>query len=106
MPGAVARGVGSVLLLTGAFAIGGILHRTVVEGTLAATSPAAVGGVLVGAALVFAGKRLEGGLAARPPDGGHENGNDGDDDGDGEFDERLSPVDESDLSGRERDDEG
>jgi len=111
MAGGVIRGAGTVLLLTGAFAVGGVIHRVVVEGSLAATSPVAVGGVAIGVVLILVGNRLEGDRPAPPSetDTGDED-TEGESAGEedeaaGEFDERFSPVNEEDLEGRDRDDD-
>jgi hypothetical protein len=98
--------VGSTLTLTGAFAVGWALHRTLVVGDLAATSPPVVAAVAGGAALIGVGRALERRYGREVPAG------DGTDDGadetatdpeETEFDERFAPVEEADLADRERD---
>jgi hypothetical protein len=93
-------GLGSILLLLGAFAIGGVLHGVLVERTLAPLGPLSVGGLLLGVALVIAGRRLErrhrDELA--PDDSASGTGDD-----EREFDPDLSPFDEGDLDRYERD---
>lgn len=59
MNGQIPRAFGSVLLLLGAFAVGGVLHAVFVEGTTDALSPVPVGGVIIGAMLIVVGLRLE-----------------------------------------------
>lgn len=93
----VVYGLGSILLLTGAFAVGGVLHRVFVVGTLALTSPVAVLGLLVGVVLITVGYRLE----ERHRDALDPEENEAND----EFDEEYAPLDESDMEGYERDDE-
>lgn len=93
----IVYGLGSILLLTGAFAIGGVLHRVFVIGTLALTSPVAVLGLLVGVVLIAVGYRLE----KRHRDVLNPEESEADD----EFDEEYAPFDESDMEGYERDEE-
>ena len=90
---------GSTLLLLGAFVVGGILHRVLVKGTLGATSPASVFSLLFGGVLIYVGWRLENEFdpSAMVPD-------DTDEEDEEEFDESLSPIDESQLEDLERDD--
>jgi len=94
---------GSGLSLFGAFAVGAVLNEVVVKGTTAATSPFAVGGTLLGLAMIAVGLYLERTFnpSQHVPDDEAE-AEDGD--GEAEFDEKFSPVDEEMLEGRERDD--
>lgn len=94
------RMFGSALLLTGAFAVGGVIHGVAVEGTIRATSPAAVGGLLVGGLLLLAGRRLEREFdpSEYVPGGETEDESDG-------GDEELTPVPEGAMEGREADEE-
>lgn len=89
---------GSTLLLFGAFVVGELLHRTLVQGTLAPTSPAFVLGMGLGALVIYAGYRLEHGFdpSKYVPD-------DEEDEEEEEFDEAMSPLDADQLEGRERD---
>lgn len=91
---------GSAIVLAGAFAIGGVLHQSVIEGALPITSPAAVIGMGGGVALVVLGRAME---RRFDPSGFVPDAGDGDE-GDEEFDEAFSPISETDLEGRERDD--
>ncbi len=93
----IVYGFGSILLLTGAFAIGGVLHRVFVQGTLSLTSPVTVFGILVGIGLMALGRRIE----ARHRDALGLT----DDDEEDEFDEANAPFDEADLEKYERDDQ-
>jgi len=88
---------GSVLTLSGAFAIGGVIHGAAVEGTIRPFSPAAVGGLLVGVVLVLVGRRLEREFDPSEYVPG------GDEDGEDEGDEELTPVPEGALEGRQAD---
>lgn len=51
--------LGSVAMVVGAIAIGGVLHQALLESSIAPTSPQAVLGFLGGLALVAVGWRLE-----------------------------------------------
>lgn len=85
-----ADAVGSSLTLTGGVAIGWAFHRTLWLGDLSLAAPASVAGFGGGAALVAAGRYLEG----EPP----ETGDDTDEGADeSEYDERFSPVDADQL---------
>jgi hypothetical protein len=55
----VTYGFGSVLLLLGAFSVGGVIHQVFVIGSLSLTSPVAVIGTLAGIALIGIGRRIE-----------------------------------------------
>ena len=95
MDARVPHSFGSATLLLGAFAVGWVLHQTVVRRALSPTSPVAVLVALCGVGLILAGRAMERRFdpSAFVPDSG---------DDDGEFDERLSPLD-GELEGRERD---
>lgn len=97
MDSRIPRLFGSTLLLLGAFVVGGGLHRVLVRGTMSPTSFPFVLSVVVGSILVYVGWRLENEFdpSAMVPT---------DEEDDEEFDESLSPVDDSDLEGLERDD--
>lgn len=92
--------LGSVVTLTGAFAVGWVLHQVFVESVLALTSPVAILGALGGLAVIAIGRRLERGfdpsefVVDPEPD----------EDDEESFDERFSPVSEEMMAGRERDD--
>ncbi|PSP74756.1 hypothetical protein BRC86_04915 [Halobacteriales archaeon QS_3_64_16] len=104
--------IGSTLLLLGAFAIGGVLHQSLVQGSIAVTAPASVLGIGAGIALIAVGRRLEGRYEdeARSIDTteGSDDGTDGtsgeDTDREAAFDERWAPFDAADLEKYERDD--
>lgn len=102
MPARIPRLFGSVLLLLGAFAIGGVLHQSLVKGEFALTSPPAVFGFVAGVVLIVVGNRLE--QAFDPSDyvPASEDGNEEKADEEG-FDEELSPVPSERLEGREKD---
>jgi hypothetical protein len=112
----VLHAVGSSLTLTGAFAIGWALHRTLWVGDLPLTSPAAVGAVAVGVALVGAGRAVERryedrirtrGGSADENEGGREDEDGPDPDGaEQEYDESFSPVDEATLEASDADRDG
>jgi len=104
--------IGSTLLLLGAFAIGGVLHQSLVQGMIPVTAPASVLGIGAGIALIAVGRRLEGryedeARAAGTAEGS-EDGTDStsgeDTDRESEFDERWAPFDAADLEKYERDD--
>lgn len=90
---------GSTLLLLGAFVLGEAFHRTLVQGTLAPTSPAFVFAMLLGGLLVYAGYRLEEGFdpSEYVPDDEDE------EEEEAEFDESMSPLDADQLEGRDKD---
>lgn len=93
---------GSVLMLVGAFAVGGVLHGVFVEGTIRALSPAAVGGVVVGVVAIAAGVRLERAFEASE----YVPGDDGEDEEDEPtYDEEASPVPEDALDDLEADED-
>jgi hypothetical protein len=104
--------IGSTLLLLGAFAIGGVLHQSLVQGTIAVTAPVSVLGIGAGIALIAVGRRLEGRYedearsVGEPDDGTSEtDGTSGNgSDRESEFDERWAPFDAADLEKYERDD--
>lgn len=83
---------GSVLLLLGAFAIGSVLHQSVVKGAFGATSPPAVFGIIGGIVLIVVGQRLE----RRFDPSAYVVG--GEEDGDGEGDE-AGPAGEAGEAG-------
>ena len=93
----VPRTIGSTLLLFGAFVVGAGLHGVLVKGTLEPTSLPFVLSLVVGGGLIYAGWRLENTFDPSellPTDETDEE----------EFDESLSPLSESDMEGRDRDD--
>lgn len=92
----IVYGFGSIVLLTGAFAVGGVLHQVFVEGTLSLTSPVTVFGMLVGIGLMALGRRIE----ARHRDA---LGLTDEEEEKDEFDEANAPFDEADLEKYERD---
>lgn len=93
---------GSGLSLFGAFAVGAVLNEVVVKGTTAASSPFAVGGTLLGLAMIAVGLYLERKFnpSKHVPDDEQE---DEDEEAEAEFDEEFSPIDEEMLEGRDRD---
>ncbi|MFB6120894.1 MAG: hypothetical protein ABEJ68_07255 [Halobacteriaceae archaeon] len=86
-----AGAVGSSLTLTGAIAVGWGLHRAVVRGEIALTSPTAVAAIGGGVALVAVGHTVER-RAERASAGETED----DSEPNSEFDERFSPLDAED----------
>ena len=95
----IPRSLGTVFLLTGAFAIGSVLHQALVQQTLALTSPFAVFASLAGIGLIVLGRRLErefdpSEFIPKAPEDEEEG-----------FDEALSPLDEHDLEGYEADED-
>ena len=92
---------GSAIELAGAFVIGGVLHQTLVQNAYPVTAPAAVFGFVGGLVLIVVGRRLEGRF--EPSDYVPEAEEDEDEE-EGEFDERLSPVPEERLEERKADD--
>ena len=92
--------LGSVVTLTGAFAVGWVLHQVFVQQALEPTAPAAVFGTVGGLLAIVLGRRVERGFdpSAFVTDTEPE---EADDDA---FDEDFSPVNEEMLAGRERDD--
>jgi hypothetical protein len=92
--------LGSSLSLTGAFAIGWALHRSLWVGDIGLLSPPAVGAVAVGVALVAGGQYVErrydrpgrdAGASEGEDEGGAENESE-------EYDDSLAPVDEETLA--------
>lgn len=89
-------GLGSTLVLFGAFAIGGVLHQSLVENKYPVTSPFAVFGMLAGVALVAVGYRVEQRYSGAVED---------EEEDEEEFDEEHSPISEEDLEKYERDED-
>lgn len=90
-------GLGSTLVLLGAFAIGGVLHQSLVKHQYPVTSPFAVAGMVVGVVLVVVGYRVEQRYSGAVGDD--------EEDEEEEFDEKHSPVSEEDLEKYERDED-
>jgi hypothetical protein len=88
MTGWLPDSFGSVVALLGAVTVGWVFHG-VLRGDLAAWSPGAVGGLVVGGLLLLAGSRLKGRFEPERFVTGRTGGDDE------EYDPRFSPLDES-----------
>lgn len=99
MDSRIPHSFGSAVVLAGAFAIGWAIHVSVVTGEAGILDPGPVLGALVGLGMIAVGRAMERRFdpSAFVPD-------EEDEDDEEAFDERLSPVDDGMLAGRERDD--
>lgn len=96
----IPHSLGSVVLLTGAFAVGWAVHVTLVTSQAGLLDPAPVFATVGGAALIALGRRME-----RHFDPSAFVRGDEDEDDEESFDEELSPLEEGQLAGLERDDD-
>jgi hypothetical protein len=99
-------GLGSTLVLFGAFAIGGTIHQAFVRNAFPAASFPTALGLSVGMALVVVGygveRRYEDGLEPEARDDrGHDRAKGGNENS---FDESEAPFDPADMSKYDRDD--
>lgn len=97
----IPHSLGSVVLLTGAFAVGWAAHVTVVTSQAGLLDPAPVFATLGGVALIALGRRLE----RQFDPSAFVRGDEEDDEDEESFDEELSPLGEEQLEGLERDED-
>lgn len=94
---------GTAVELAGAFTIGSVIHRSVVRNEYALTAPPSVFGILLGLALIVAGRSLA--RRFQPSDYVPDTPDEEEEEGEEmEFDEELSPVPSDRLENREVDD--